>query len=224
VKVTGQRGYVLAVAMVTAASLAGVGACSVGVSGQGPSVVDAGADAATLDSSVILDSGLPDVGVATRDAAGDAGVPCTGVLCNGHCLEANDCSSCTGAPLLCASSHPACVNSCSGCSDTSDQALPIECYACDVQHENPIGTCASASGSAYCLSGNYFGSYEGGAGYHCGCPSGDAGECPGSSQVCTTIGSAALCVTCGEPVPTDVTGAPCKVGNTTCNAATHSCQ
>jgi hypothetical protein len=228
VKVRGQRRPKLPVVVVTATALAlaSIGACSVGVSGQGTAAVDGGSDAAIHDSSTPLDA-AHDVGVAQPDAGADVadtGAPCTGVLCNGQCLAANDCSSCNGSPLLCASSHPTCVDSCSSCSDTNDQPLPVECYACDVQHANPIGACAPATGSAYCLSGNYFGSYQGGAGYHCGCPSGDAGECPGSTQVCTTIGAAALCVTCGEPVPTDVTGSPCKAAGTTCNPGGNACR
>jgi hypothetical protein len=229
--------------MVAASMLVGgvaLVACTVAVSGTGPSMGDAGADATRDDVSTgpleggeVPDAAEPaDVGLDSPTELEaqpppppvDGAPPCPGVLCNGACMNASDCSSCAGATLLCASQH-ACMSGCAACRDSSNAPEPIECFACDSTHANPLGTCEPADASSYCLSGDYFGSYKGGAaGYHCGCPSGDAGQCPGDTQICATIGAVALCVTCGEPVPGNPTGKACKEPGTTCNTATHACQ
>jgi hypothetical protein len=181
---------------------------------QGTDAADAGAvDAEAGDANV------PDVGV-DADAGADAS-PCTGLLCNGACISDPDCLSCAGATLLCAP-RGECVANCSACS-TADAALPTECFSCDQTHQNPVGTCQPADPGSFCLSGNYFGSYDGGAGYHCGCSSGDAGECPGESQVCVAFGGSPVCVTCGEPTPSGSGTLSCKRAGTTCNAGTGQC-
>ena len=220
---------VLAVALAAAAgtALVATAACSVGRAGSAPSLPakdgsDEASDAGETET-VVPDTGsiapVPDASLrADADAdAGDSGAACSGLICNGQCVATDDCTACTGAPLLCAANH-ACVSACSGC-----DGQPTECFSCDAQHANPIGTCGPASASAYCLDGNYFGSYRGGAGYHCGCSDGGSGSCPGNSQTCVTIGSAPVCVTCGEPVPSGFIAGACKRGGT-CSANALTCQ
>jgi hypothetical protein len=234
---------------ITLGLAAGVGAlqaCSTSTSGTGPpldasstdvgsggdvgalpdSGVEAGADA---ERDVVSDSARDttqeapgDAGPDALDSAVDAPACTTGLRCNGTCIAAADCRSCPGAPLLCAP-RGECVARCTSCADGADAALPIECFTCDPSHQNPLGTCQATDPGSYCLSGNYFGSLDGGAGYHCGCSSGDAGECPGASQVCVVFGSSPVCLTCGEPTPSGSSSLACKQGGTTCNPSTYAC-
>lgn len=191
-------------------------------------VADEVAEAAPdVVADVATDVGAADGGDAgpdATDAAPDVQT-CSGVLCQGSCLAANDCSGCSGATLLCPGSR-VCLASCSSCTDSSDASLPVECYSCDVNRQNPIGTCTSNDSATYCLSGDYSGGYaDGGIGYHCPCSvDGGASTCPGDTQVCAaTAGVAHICVTCGEVYLSDLTGQPCKNGNT-CAPASASCQ
>jgi hypothetical protein len=224
----------IALGTLVAVSVTTAVACSVSISGS-ETAADAGNDAMGSDAAspeanppdVRNDTELGDVVLPDASDAGDgsADAACTGVTCNGQCTSASDCSGCSGATLLCAPQH-ACVSACGACRDSADASMPIECFACDAKHQNPIGTCAPDDAGTYCLNGGYFGSYHGGAGYHCGCAAGDAGAetCPGASQVCATINNAPICVTCGEPVPTDITGMACKAPGTTCNPSAHACR
>jgi hypothetical protein len=116
-----------------------------------------------------------------------------------------------------------CMSDCSACQDSQDAAMPIECFACDQNHQNPVGTCAYDNTTQYCLSGNYAAAGPMG-GFRCIC--GDAGvsACPGATQVCAPTPSGInLCITCGEVFVSDVTGLTCKDGKT-CAAASQACQ
>ncbi len=170
------------------------------------------------------DAGVTDVAVGDgfiETGSRDAG-SCTGVLCNGQCLPATDCRSCSGAPLLCRATG-ACTSSCAGCRDTRGTAMPIECFACDSNRQNPLGTCEYDDAGSYCLSGDYLGQYEGGAGYQCECN--DVSSCPGATQVCVPLGhyDAGFCLTCGEITLAQIQGQPCKDGGT-CQASSAVCQ
>ena len=215
----------------TAALVLGAGAleaCSVQTNGMGDtpdsSVADAETDA-SQDANLqdAEPEGGQDAGLG-GDARPDAGQPdaaCTGVRCDGKCLGATDCHSCSGAPLLCGSGI--CVASCSGCQDPQGVPTPIECFACDSNHANPIGTCQYADAGSYCLSGDYLGQYQGGPGYRCGCN--DVSACPGATQVCVPLGNtnASFCLTCGETTVGKMQGQPCKDGGT-CQTAQAVCQ
>jgi len=208
-------------------------ACS--VQNGGGEVVEADATSDVVVAEVgTTDGGVPDssaidvgpIEAAMVDAIADAGhqdaAPCSGVLCNGECLPNGDCHSCSGAPLLCGSTH-ACVSACAGCVDTRGAAMPIECFACDSNQRNPLGTCEYDDAGSYCLSGNYLGQYEGGAGYQCQCN--DVSSCPGATQVCVPLGhyDAGFCLTCGEITLAQIQGQPCKDGGT-CQAGSAVCQ
>ncbi|HEY8091195.1 MAG TPA: hypothetical protein VIF09_25205 [Polyangiaceae bacterium] len=186
-----------------------LGGCKLQVSGTGPSD-DGGENDATEDVA------------ADAQDSGPEGPSCgSGLLCNGKCIQATDCTSCSGAPLLCAS-QSSCTSDCSACQDGQNRAMPIECFACDQNHANPVGKCAYDDATQYCLSGDYAAAGANG-GFRCIC--GDAGvsACPGDTQVCaSTPTGARLCITCGEVFPSDVTGQPCKNGKS-CLPSSHAC-
>jgi hypothetical protein len=189
--------------------------------GSEASVSDASDDAlADASDGTVADASDGDVAEAGFDAAS-----CPGLNCNGTCLPAPDCRSCPGAPLLCAPAGT-CVSTCAGCTDPADGGLPIECFACDDNHAPPIGTCAVADASQYCLSGDYAQpSGNGRPTFHCPCANHVSADCPGDTQVCAPGPSNGppLCLTCGEISPVDLTGANCKNGKL-CNAQSAVCQ
>lgn len=205
-------------------------ACGLSVSGDGPSGTDASlvdASEASAPDTSRVETGITDSGVidsaaeaSTLDSSTEAG--CVGVVCNGACVPASDCRSCSGAPLLCAP-EGRCAATCQGCTDTSGTAMPIECFACDSTLLNPIGTCQYDDAGSYCLSGDYMGQYEGGPGYQCSCSSVSA--CPGATQVCVQLGhqDASFCLTCGEATIGVIQGQPCKGGGA-CQESTATCQ
>jgi len=144
---------------------------------------------------------------------------CNGVMCNGACLGASDCAGCGGANLLC-TADKTCTSDCTACAGN-----PIQCFACDVNRLNPIGTCQPDNPAAYCLDTNYAGAYTGGTlGYHCACTL--STDCPAETQVCIAVGGGPNpvfgCFTCGE----QFTGTfSCKAGNgnDTCNQQKATC-
>lgn len=194
-------------------------------------VHDGAPDAEGADSR--LDSGEGDATV--RDAEGGSDSPadtlaegsasdasCDGVVCAGQCLEANDCRTCAGAPLLCSLTGQ-CVADCSGCT-TGEAGLPTECFACDQNHQNPVGTCQPDDTSAYCLSGSDFGSYiDGSSGYYCECGDGGANGCPGHEQVCAPLGLASFCLSCGQITTVSLDEAGCSGGGS-CNESLRTCR
>jgi hypothetical protein len=196
---------------------AGDGASGEGAVERGPADASDGGPGADAKTEAAAETGAD----APTEAAVEAS-SCTGVMCAGQCLQAADCRSCTGAPLLCGATGT-CVAACASCQDAHDAALPIDCFACDSNHQNPIGTCQPADAGSYCLSGDYLGQYQGGPGYQCGC--GTADSCPGATQVCVPLGNrgAAFCLTCGESTVGQIQGQPCKDGGT-CQASQALCQ
>jgi hypothetical protein len=205
--------------------LVGLSACTPGRTGTGPvdgSIEDAPSDANSVtdvnDADDASDAALD--GGDAGDAATEAG--CPGLICNGNCITANDCSSCPGAPLLCAATSQ-CTADCQGCNDSNGAAMAVQCFACDSNHQNPIGTCQYADAGSYCLSGNYLGVYHGGNGYHCGCN--DVAACPGGTQVCVPLGNqdAGFCLACGEISLGSTQGLPCKNG-TACVSDHAACE
>jgi hypothetical protein len=227
------------VGLLAAVSLVAAAACSLDKSGagpEGPSGEPDGATDATVtddsspvghpDSAPMDDGGPAPMSDAAQDAAAapdvsEAGIVCaSGLACNGRCIDATDCTSCPGTPLLCAAQR-ACMKSCSACAGDGGTS-PIECFACDATHGNPVGTCQPDDPTSYCLSGNYFGAVAGSTANHCACDR-DAAACPGSTQMCVPLGSGSFCITCGEPVPGAATAEACKGGGT-CSAASHTCQ
>ena len=75
---------------------------------------------------------------------------------------------------------------------------PIECFACDSNRQNPIGTCQPDQNDTYCLNSAYDPEHPGSTGEHCGCVT--AADCPGATQVCISVGGGPTfaCFTCGE--------------------------
>ena len=206
-----------------ALGLAALTACGLGSLGTAPEEAgtgDAGSDVTVADTGS-RDAGM-DVAETGSDASQDVdaadGSPdaCSGVLCNGACV--GSCQSCPGAHVLCKTTGK-CAGDCAGCVDR-----PIECFSCDMNHQNPLGTCEPADdASVYCLSGAYAGTYvDGGAGYHCACD--DAGECPGATEVCgAELGIGAFCLTCGERTYVSMQDAKCSGGGA-CDVPSLSCR
>ena len=141
-----------------------------------------------------------------------------GVICNGTCTANTDCHACPGATLLCGVTST-CEADCTACA-----ASPIECYACDGNRMNPIGSCARQDPTSYCLDTNYIGAYlDGGQGYHCACNT--AADCLSDSQVCIRVGSPTgpfACYTCGEAF-TDMFTCKAGTGMAKCNAMKATC-
>src|SRR5207302_9310686 len=109
-----------------------------GIDVAAPSVDASGALDASIDSPATGDDDASDADVVVID-----GGPCFGVVCNGACLvDASSCTSCDGGPLLCASTH-ACGAACGACPDR-----PIQCFDCDSNRKNPVGTCEPDDASA----------------------------------------------------------------------------
>jgi hypothetical protein len=220
------------VLLLTIGSGTTLAACTTSSGGTGPEILDASVDATEPESApddtsfdtTAEEAAPPEAGEPDASDASDAPVdaPCDGLRCHGACLAATNCLTCVGAPLLCGNE---CVNNCSTCVDTQNQALPIECYSCDSAHQNPIGTCAATDDSRYCLNGNYAGSYvDGGPGFHCACGDGGASDCPGRTQVCApTPAGPTFCVTCGEIYVFDLSDAGCQNGKS-CNPSAATCQ
>jgi hypothetical protein len=189
--------------------------------GAPPASVDAGLDATishdagdTVDAPVDDDVATqPDTAPPADVEAGppvDAG-PCLGVACNGGCLaDASDCRGCTGSPLFCAATR-ACGASCAGCGGNR-----IECFDCDSNRQNPVGTCQPFDAGSYCIMGSNY------PNLHCGCANkNDPTPCPGETQVCGDIAPFTIaCMTCGEP-GTD--GLACRGGGA-CSQDEATCQ
>lgn len=187
---------------------------------EGASTEDSGTDVAEG-----ADAGAADVG-ETADAqpeasTGDEPPPppvdsgCSGVICNGACSIAPDCSTCAnGENLLCPSTRT-CATDCGNCPSS-----PIECFACDVNRANPIGTCQPDDPNAYCLNTDYAGIYGGGMGYHCGCTT--SADCLGNTEACISVGGTSDfgCFTCGESYTQGATcnnGGKCNANKAVCN-------
>ena len=137
-------------------------------------------------------------------------------MCAGNCTSAPDCRGCGGANLWCQATNT-CTSDCTKC-----PANPIQCFACDMNRLNPIGTCEPNVGGLYCLDTNYAGAYQGGQGYHCACT--EASDCPADTEVCIGInGGTPGCFTCGEAFTDKATckngkgGAMCNEMKATCN-------
>lgn len=183
---------------------------ALGDSGEPPLVVDAAGADAFADAS----------GDASADAGNDAATitpACIAgkVSCGGACVTGTDCTSCAGAEYLCAPTRR-CVAGCTTCTDLAATAMPVECFACDTNQNNPLGTCAHNSAAGFCLNANYSTAFNSGAGMHCDCNNTNVANCPGGNQVCKPNGGTDWCITCGES-GLSTNGLPCKGGGT-CNA------
>ena len=142
------------------------------------------------------------------------------MTCRGACVP--DCHACSGLLLACAPLRQ-CVAKCTQC------ANPIECFACDDQQENPIGSCEPSS-TAYCLTGQYKYSLYGTKATHCDCgitspPS--AVQCPSAQHACIPVEDTDWCVTCGETLLPPATGTTntlvCK-NNLKCDTTSKVCK
>jgi hypothetical protein len=195
-----------------------------GVADAGGADADARAEAqadAVADANVVDVRAVADANVVDVQDAGTPDAGCSGVRCNGECLPATDCRSCPGATLLCPASGE-CVTTCTACREASD-AGTFECFACDKNHQNPVGTCEPDDAS-YCLSGDYSSAYlDGGAGAQCDCSEGGTSSCPGGNQVCAVLGLSLLCFECGQMSAAPIDERSCQDG-LRCNAAAQACQ
>ena len=160
-------------------------------------------------SDAVLDGASPDINLNS-----DAGPLCPAdrILCQGSCVPGTDCADCRTAKLLCAPSRR-CVTGCGACRDVAGIRFPIECFACDADQNDPIGTCEPSDKSGFCLNSDYTTAHQGEAGEHCDCSNTEVSSCLGDHQVCKPAGSTDWCVTCGE-AGLDTDGLPCKGGGT----------
>jgi hypothetical protein len=209
-----------------------ISACSVNTNGAAPEASDAAPEASIADSTA--DAPDKDVVEPTVDAptetsapgdAGDAGEAsaetctpsnCAGACCGNHCVS-RSCQGCATGSLFCPysttvpNSNGECVASCSSCSALGPGG-GVSCFSC--AGSSPIGSCVTTVDQ--CPSDP-----NGGA---CRCLSGDAGGCPGSTQVCVTFGAGedaatAACLNCGLA---GTQGLRCKSGQS-CDQAMAAC-
>lgn len=178
----------------------GLGACKLGVSGENvaPSDASVDADALAVPDANHSDGNRPaDANADTGDDgpavdASDASSACNDQNCGGACCGdqcvPRDCAGCNAGSLFCpfhagiANSNGYCGTDCSGC-NAGGTAEHTTCFSC--ASGTPVGSCAA--NSADCPQ-----DLDGGA---CPCPSGDAGECPGAGQTCTTVDGHSVCLT-----------------------------
>ncbi len=147
-----------------------------------------------------------DAGAASADAAqpsGDGGSTEAGHADAAGVDAGVSGTVCRNGQVLCPA-NGLCQTSCAGCTD-----YPIECFACDSNQQNPIGTCQPNNVNAFCLNGDYSTAYNGGQGAHCDCSNTVVSNCPGANQVCVNAGQTDWCLTCGEP---NSDGRTCKNG------------
>jgi hypothetical protein len=101
---------------------------------------------------------------------------CGGACCGGRCVS-QTCAGCDAGTHFCpfnstvASSNGSCVGDCSNC-QIGATVLGTTCFDCSLGA--PAAQCVGSASSCP-------GTLNAGA---CACASGDAGECPGSTQVC----------------------------------------
>jgi hypothetical protein len=173
-------------------------------------------DDATSDGTV-ADAALPDQGLPDApgpDVLVSASCPAAQVRCGGACVAGNDCTSCASGKLFCKALRT-CLTTCETCTDLASAPVPIECVACDMQQNNPIGTCEPNAASTFCLSGDYGTAHNGAPGKQCDCSGTMVANCTAGAQTCHTAGSTDFCSTCGE-VGASTNGKTCKNGKT-CN-------
>jgi hypothetical protein len=166
---------------VTVGGLSFAASCSISSLGAGPPA-DAAADDATDGSG----DDAQDAGVESARPSACNASNCGGACCGDKCI-ARSCAGCNTGTTFCPfsfgpqQSNGRCVASCSDCQQPGLNA-PTTCYAC--APVVPPVMCAPSPD--HCPA-----SLDAGA---CSCASGDAGECPGSMQVCMLVGGQYVCL------------------------------
>jgi hypothetical protein len=207
----------------------GIGACSFSTNGNAPFALDASADVTSVPEAgpdvaepfeaTIEDAARMD---AVVDAPEDVGAPdaptctaanCAGACCGDRCVDTS-CAGCNVGSLFCPysttvfGSNGQCVSSCSACLPDGIP-LAVACFSCS--GASHAGACAASASNCPATLGS-------GA---CPCAGGDAGGCPGASQVCApgAADASAACLTCGQA---GTQGQACHSGST-CNQTSGAC-
>jgi hypothetical protein len=191
-----RSGWLAVIAGSVAAVWAPLTACGLPLDGDGPEP-DATADTAEDTADAADGGGVESSNDGANDVSlGDAGAEAEASLCNsnncggaccGDTCIVRSCAGCGSGHLLCPfspgvpGSNGYCLGDCSQCGDGGAPQASV-CWSCGAG--SPSGTCTSDP--ATCAA-----NADSGA---CQCPSGDAGECPGSTQVCVGL----ACLTCGQ--------------------------
>jgi len=189
----GRRAFIAAALTLGCAGAIASVACSLATQGKeaaGP-VVDATSEAL---NDAVIEAPLVDAQDAAVDASeggGDSGSTCNAVNCGGACCGdqcvSRTCQGCALGTLLCpyvpgnVGANGACVADCSQC-DAGGVAQPSVCWACG--QTTPAGSCTNDPNTCPAA-------LDAGA---CACEGGDAGVCPGATQVC----AGDTCLTCGQ--------------------------
>jgi hypothetical protein len=182
------------------ASFCELAACGLDAGGAATPLVDASFDAVAADAphDVAIDQSSDaepsdadpsDAGPvdAPVDAPVDSAPPvdsgpadCGSLFtCNGACVST--CVGCEAGLVLCTATR-ACGSDCTSCVPFG---FGVPCYSCAI---------GSAAGICAATSSNCPNDTAGGA---CACSGGDAGECPGATQICSG-GGTPVCKTCGQ--------------------------
>ena len=201
--------------------------CGTSAGGGAPnvdgSVVDA-ADAAAESSENDANDAAPraDAADSGSDAADGSGASsacnpanCGGACCGDQCVP-RTCSSCPGAPVFCPfyttiqNSNGRCISDCAAC--VADVPAAITCFVCG--GGAPTKRCAASPNQ--CPVGLSAGA--------CPCAPGDAGLCPGPTQVCLAVEAGAECLNCGQSDGDAGTGSLTCANGKSCQQTSAVCQ
>ena len=175
------------------ACLVGMGliplACRIGTDGLGP-VEDASApdaDVFTPQEAASAETSAIDVVAEPPPSPPPSCGNCGGACCGDQCVV-RYCPDCDAGAILCPyslssqGSNGYCIGSCSMCAPNGTPA-PVTCYTCG--SGITLGSCGASTGDCPQTA-------SAGA---CPCPSQDAGECPGETQVCMMVDGRPICIT-----------------------------
>jgi hypothetical protein len=153
-------------------------ACGVGTNGLGPAE-DTSRDGSDEQEPDVMDVAVAEVVDVFTEASPQYSCnaeSCGGACCENQCVP-RTCAGCMSGAAFCPynpnvqSPNGYCTSNCSGCAAAGHAA--VTCFSCSLG--TPAVSCHS-NGSK-CPQ-----DLDAGA---CPCPSGDASQCPGASQVCT---------------------------------------
>lgn len=184
-------------------AIASIEACGLDIGGSGTASVEAGADGAPIDATADAIVGVDATPDSTPADAADADsgfdpaacIAGGGFVCGSTCVTS--CVGCSAGNVACNATR-VCGPDCAAC-----PTFPYACFDCTGA---PRGICYPMKCDAV------MGLVD------CACTGGDAGACPGATQICTGGGNP-QCKTCGSGGTDNKqcgNGRTCKESTATC--------